>query len=75
MGDLNARIVSQELGNIIGATGESTVNRKGTKLTDVCCFNEFGTMNKYFIQQDTHRFVWQTQSTKSIIDCKLEMRK
>jgi hypothetical protein len=28
MGDLNARIGSQRLGNIIGATGELTVNRK-----------------------------------------------
>jgi hypothetical protein len=75
MGDLNARIGSQRLGKIIGATGEPTVNRKGTKLTDVCCFNEFITVNKYFIHQDTHKFMWQAQNTKSLIDCKLEMRK
>jgi hypothetical protein len=48
MGDLNARTGSQRLGNVIGATGEPTVNRKGTKMTDFCCFNEFITINKYF---------------------------
>ena len=45
------------------------------KMTDFCCFNEFRIMNKYFVHQGIHKFMWQAGNTKSVIDCKLEMRK
>jgi hypothetical protein len=52
MGDLNVRIGSQRLRNIIGTIGEPTLNSYGKKLTDFCCFKEFRIMNKYFMHKD-----------------------
>jgi hypothetical protein len=71
MGDLNARIGSQRLGNITGTIGEPTVNSH-KKLTDFYSFNKFRTMNKYFMHKDSHKLMWQPRYTKSIRDCKLQ---
>jgi hypothetical protein len=48
MGYLNARIVNQRIEKTIGTNGEPTINSNGRKLTEFCCFNEFGTMNNLF---------------------------
>jgi energy-converting hydrogenase Eha subunit E len=47
MGDLNARVGNNRLGNYIGRRGENTINKNGVKLLDFVSYNHLKIMNTF----------------------------
>jgi len=39
IGDMNVRVESNRVANIVGTNGEATLNSNGRKLIDICMFN------------------------------------
>ena len=61
IGDMNARVGSNRVANIVGTNGEATLNSNGRKLIDFCTFNNLKIMNRFFKHKEIHKFIWEAR--------------
>jgi len=68
IGDVNARVRNNRVGNIVGTNGEATLNSNGRKLIDFCTINNLKIMNTFFKHKEINKFTCEAKGHKSIID-------
>ena len=65
---MNARVGNNRVANIVGTTGEATLNSNGRKLIDFCTFNNLKIINTFFKHKEIHKFTWEARGHKSITE-------
>jgi len=67
-GDLNARVGNQPIPNVVRTFGEECMNRNGQTLREFVPFNDFKIANTFFRKKEIHKYTWNAQGSKTIID-------
>ena len=58
LGDLNARVGSDLLGDVVGPWGVGEVNRNGEELIGLCVERGMCVENTWFKKRDIHKYTW-----------------
>ena len=73
LGDMNAKVGSEERGNVVGRFGVDGVNGNGEHLVALCAERGMFLVNTFFQHRDIHRYTWRRGEgseweQKSLID-------
>ena len=67
-GDINTRVGNNEVTNIVGTSGEATLNYNGKKRLDFCAYNNLKILNTFFKNKYIHKFSMEARGHKSGIE-------
>jgi len=60
MGDMNCKVGSETIGNVIGRYGLGQINERGERLVDFCEENKLAVMNTFFKQHPRRLYTWNS---------------
>jgi hypothetical protein len=67
-GDLNARIDTETMDDLIGPHGEVELNDNGEYLREFCAYNKLRIRNSFSRHKDIQKLTWAERGSKSLID-------
>jgi hypothetical protein len=66
-GNLNARVGSQPIPDLVGTFGEDCINRNGQILTEFASFDDLKITNNFFRKTDIHKYAWSARGFNPLL--------
>lgn len=78
MGDMNGKVSTDLINDVMGVFGMPGMNNNGRRLIDICNERGLCLCNSHFKHKDVHKYTWVCESVvrngRSLIDCMIVER-